>query len=235
MRIQLLRNRACGGGVSRARRRRQSRSRSAQAPLCAPGVQLGNVVVAPLTRWRPDQKEPEVREAIAQRASRRCCQTMPCASSVKVLSRGARTPGWRSARGGEGGRRQDSAPHPVEELGPITILSFPALWSTWSDVKFTLEAVDAADGRALRSIPHHRQKGGAFEARGLEPLQARDGTGAARRDQRAARDCCGKQKARGSDPAGLVSFRLEGQAYFDIASWKFEAIFSMKPSVVSQG
>ena len=28
---------------------------------------------------------------------------------------------------------------------------------------------------------------------------------------------------------------LRGEAYFDIASWKFVAIFSMKPSVVSQG
>ena len=35
-----------------------------QAPLCAPGISLGKVVIAPLTRWRPDQKEPEVRAAM---------------------------------------------------------------------------------------------------------------------------------------------------------------------------
>ena len=41
----------------------------AQAALCAPGVSLGKTVIAPLTRWRPDQKEPAVREAIAEKAT----------------------------------------------------------------------------------------------------------------------------------------------------------------------
>jgi hypothetical protein len=60
----------------------------------------------------------------------------------------------------------------IDELGPIAVVSFPALWSTWSDVQFTLDVVDVATGNVVRSIPHRRQKGGAFEMRGLEPLQA---------------------------------------------------------------
>ena len=39
-------------------------------------------------------------------------------------------------------------------------------------MKFTLDAVDVATGQVTRSIPYRRQKGGAFEVRGLEPLQA---------------------------------------------------------------
>jgi hypothetical protein len=39
-------------------------------------------------------------------------------------------------------------------------------------VQFTLDVVDVATGNVVRSIPHRRQKGGAFEMRGLEPLQA---------------------------------------------------------------
>lgn len=144
----------------------------AQAALCAPGVSLGKVVVAPLTRWRADQKEPEIREAIAMKAIEAVLPAMPCATSVKVMPV---LPDTQSvARLSEA--RRDGATSVVfiriDELGPIAILSFPALWSTWSDVKFTLDAVNAANGETLRSIPHRRQKGGAYEVRGLDPLQA---------------------------------------------------------------
>lgn len=143
-----------------------------QAPVCAPGASLGKVVVAPLTRWRADQKEPELREAIAMKAIEAAVPGMPCATGVKVLpiapdvSSAARLAEARSD-----GAETAILIH-IEELGPIAILSFPALWSTWSDVKFTLDVVDVVTGSVRRSIPHHRQKGGAFEMRGLEPLQA---------------------------------------------------------------
>lgn len=142
-----------------------------QAPLCAPGISLGKVVIAPLTRWRPDQKEPEVRAAIARKAIEAVAPAISCASSAKVL--GVATEAGSSdavAAAKAEGAATVLLIH-IDELGPITILSFPALWSTWSDVKFTLDAVDAQTGANLRSIPHRRQKGGAFEARGLDPLQ----------------------------------------------------------------
>ncbi len=143
----------------------------AQAPLCAPGVALGKVAIVPLTRWRPDQKEPEVREAIAQKAVANLASEISCASSVNVLSIAVDSMSADML----GKARADGAKTAllirIEELGPIAVLSFPALWSTWSDVKFTLDAIDVQTGASLRSIPHRRQKGGAFEARGLEPLQ----------------------------------------------------------------
>ena len=144
----------------------------AQAALCGPGVSLGKVAVAPLTRWRADQKEPEVREVIAMKAIEAVLPAMPCASGVTVMSI---LPDAQSvARLSEA--RRDGVKTIVfiriDELGPIAILSFPALWSTWSDVSFTLDVVDVASGGAQRSIPHRRQKGGAYEVRGLEPLQA---------------------------------------------------------------
>ncbi|MFT3726038.1 MAG: hypothetical protein QM773_20935 [Hyphomonadaceae bacterium] len=144
----------------------------AQAPLCAPGVSLGKVVIAPLTRWRPDQKEPQVRGAIAQKAIEAVATAISCATSVKVLSITAddRSADALAAAGTEGAKT--ALLIHIDELGPIAILSFPALWSTWSDVKFTLDAVDVSTGANLRSIPHRRQKGGAFEARGLDPLQS---------------------------------------------------------------
>lgn len=143
-----------------------------QAALCAPGVSLGKVMVAPLTRWRADQKEPELREAIAAKAIEAVLPAMPCAASVQVMP--VLPDAQAVARLSEA--RRDGTKSVVyiriDELGPIAILSFPALWSTWSDVSFTLDVVDAASGETLRSIPHRRQKGGAYEVRGLEPLQA---------------------------------------------------------------
>jgi len=59
----------------------------------------------------------------------------------------------------------------VDELGPIAIMSFPALWSTWSDVKFELEAIDLASGQTTHRIEQHHKTGGAFQIRGVGPLK----------------------------------------------------------------
>lgn len=144
----------------------------AQAPLCAPGVSLGPILIAPLTRWRPDQKEPEVREAIAKKAIEAVAPAISCASSWKVLDIAPDAGSSAAIAAAKTEGAKTAVLVHIEELGPIAILSFPALWSTWSDVKFTLDAVDVQTGANLRSIPHRRQKGGAFEARGLDPLQA---------------------------------------------------------------
>ena len=208
----------------------------AEAPLCAPGVQLGKVVVAPLTRWRQDQKEPAVREAIAQRALEAVLPAMPCASSVKVLAVAADAQA-ESALPRQRLRARNRVAHPDRRTWPVMVVSFPALWSTWSDVKFTLDAIDVETGALLRSIAHHRQKGGAFEARGLEPLQGE--MEQALRDviwRRALAARPRKQRARGRQTHEPLSCPPErARRYFDIASWKLEATFSMKPSVVSQG
>ena len=142
-----------------------------QAPLCEPGIALGKVVIAPVTRWRPDQKEPAVREAIAQKAIEAVAPTISCATSVSVLPIAANSTSATALATA----RKDGAKTVlfvrIDEVGPIAVLSFPALWSTWSDVKFTLDAVDVQTNANVRSIPHRRQKGGALEVRGLGPLQ----------------------------------------------------------------
>ena len=73
-----------------------------------------------------------------------------------------------------------------------------------------------------------RQTACAYEAVNLDNRE----TGA-----RLALRRCGmrpKQKARRIISDGPSDFSAR-EAYFDMASWKFVAIFSMKPSVVSQG
>ncbi|MEZ6029543.1 MAG: hypothetical protein R3C46_07300 [Hyphomonadaceae bacterium] len=142
-----------------------------QVALCSPGVSLGKVVIAPLTRWRTDQKEPEVREEIARKAIEATAPAITCAASVKVLPIAPDTAAADSLAAAKADGAATALLIRIDELGPIAILSFPALWSTWSDVKFTLDVVDVASGETRRSIPHHRRKGGAFEIRGLDPLQ----------------------------------------------------------------
>lgn len=144
---------------------------TAGSPLCAPGVSLGKVVIAPLTRWRADQKEPQVREAIAEKAIAAVAPSLSCAASIEVLSIAADAQSAERLAAAKAGGAETALLIRINELGPVTIISFPALWSTYSDVQFTLDAIDVQTGETLRSISHQRRKGGAFEVRGLDPLQ----------------------------------------------------------------
>ncbi len=142
-----------------------------QSALCSPGVSLGKVLVAPLAGWRHDQKEVEARQDIALHAIEAVTPVMPCAASTKILPI---VPNSQADTRIVQARLEGATSIVfirLEELGPVAVLSFPTLWSTWSDVKFTVDAVDVASGETLRSIPHRRREGGAYEGRGTAPLQ----------------------------------------------------------------
>jgi hypothetical protein len=140
-------------------------------PICGLATRLGAVAVVPLTHWRPDQKEPPVREAIAQRALENAFRSTPCAASTKVLALSPDTA--RDARLAEAkaSGANTAILVTVQELGPIFIISAPVLFSGWSDVKFTVEEVDLSTGATKLKFDHHRKVGGAFNLRGLGPLQ----------------------------------------------------------------
>jgi len=140
-------------------------------PLCSAGVRLGDVQVAPLTHWRPDQKEKEARAEIARKAIEAAFRSTPCAQSVKVLPAAPDTEAAAKIAQAKSEGAETAVLITVHELGPILNLSIPVLWSTWSDVKFDLEAVDAATGEAKFRVEHHRKVGGAFQLRGVGPLQ----------------------------------------------------------------
>ena len=140
-------------------------------PICTASAKLGAAAVVPLTHWRPDQKEPPVREAIAQRALENAFRSTPCAASAKVLAIGPDTA--RDARlvEAKSSGANTAILVTVQELGPIFIISVPVLFSGWSDVKFTIEEVDLSNGATKLKFDHHRKVGGAFNLRGLGPLQ----------------------------------------------------------------
>jgi hypothetical protein len=144
---------------------------SGTPPLCRPGVQLGKVAVAPLTHWRADQKEPPVREAIAEAAMRDAFAGLPCATSVEYLKIRSDSQAQTSVDEAKASGASALVSITVHELGPIFVLSFPALWSGWSDVVFDIDAVDLPSGAQRFSVSRGRRVGGAFEVRGLWPLQ----------------------------------------------------------------
>jgi hypothetical protein len=53
-------------------------------PLCAAGRDLGKVAVIAETGWRADQKEPAVREAMAERAIALAFAALPCGRLVAI-------------------------------------------------------------------------------------------------------------------------------------------------------
>lgn len=145
-------------------------------PVCA-GADIGPVVVAPQTRWRPDQKEPDKREAIATAAIASAFQSLPCARDVRVLPiRPASAPSSSSspslyAAPADAAGARTAVIVTVKELGPIFVVSVPVLWSGWSDVVFDLQVIDIASGRTTLDLTHHRKVGGPWTIRGVGPLQ----------------------------------------------------------------
>jgi hypothetical protein len=146
-------------------------------PLCKPGTSLGKVAVVPLTRWRADQKEPAVREAIAEAAINKAFERVPCAQSVTVSAIRPDTDGEAALAAARASGADTAVQVRIEELGPVAVISIPAVWSTWSDVSFNLKAVRLGSGETLLDIGRHRKVGGAFNVRGLAPLQGELETG----------------------------------------------------------
>jgi len=140
------------------------------AALCS-GAPLGKVVVAPLTHWRPDQKEKERREAIAVAAIQSSFAALPCGQVVSIRAIGPDTQAASALSAAKAAGADTLLTIRVKELGPILIISIPALWSTWSDVKFDLKAETLATGAVRMDVARHRKVGGAFAVRGVGPLQ----------------------------------------------------------------
>lgn len=130
---------------------------------------LGRVAVLPETRWRPDQKEPEVREAIVWRALDEVFGGTP--GVVRPLATYSLEPEAMTLAREAGAGTETAIFLQVQELGPILLLSLPVLWSGYSDVKLRFRAVRVPSGEVLLDVQRRRQVGGPFEVRGLWPLQ----------------------------------------------------------------
>ena len=146
-----------------------------QPPLCAGTARdLGTVEVYPQTAWRPDQKEPARRAAIAASAIERAFQTLPC-GRLATIHPVDRPRDWHEgeiSRTARAARTDTIILIQVRELGPHFVISLPALWSGSTEVRLRFRAIDAASGRVLLDIERRRSVGGAYAIRSVDDLEA---------------------------------------------------------------
>jgi hypothetical protein len=128
-------------------------------PLCAGELDLGTVSVVAETSWRADQKEPRVREAMAERAIVRAFAALPCGRVVAI------TPIAAAPQRAAAVDADTLVRVRIEELGPQVILSLPVLWRVNSDVRLQLSATATVSGETLLDLDHRRTVGGPFTLR----------------------------------------------------------------------
>lgn len=136
-------------------------SQVGEPPLCAPGVDLGEVSVALSFRWRPDQKEPREREQMARQAIAKVFGTLRCGRFGGFVPPDAGVPS------GAAGTRVELV---VRELGPELLISLPALWSVNADVDYAVTATDLASGKVRLRRSERRRYGGAFRVQGMDAV-----------------------------------------------------------------
>jgi len=134
-------------------------SQVGEPPLCAPGVELGEVTVALSFRWRPDQKEPREREQLARQAIAKVFGPLRCGRFAGYVPPDAGFPA------GAAGTRVELV---VRELGPELLISLPALWSVNADVDYAVTATDLSSGKVRLRRAERRRFGGAFRVQGMD-------------------------------------------------------------------
>ncbi|MFO0773353.1 MAG: hypothetical protein U0172_01640 [Nitrospiraceae bacterium] len=144
-------------------------------PLCLAGTAPLSTVVYWGTEWRPDQKEPERREAAALRGIQDFLSRTDCLAVVALHRRTAeRTQAsdeelLQSARG--------LSPQPerivaivVRELGPRLQIGIPVIVEGGTEVVIDMHVLDATTSASLASTHTQWRHGGPFVIKGVSTL-----------------------------------------------------------------
>lgn len=151
-----------------------------QAPLCgSASAASASASVAVLwgPLWRPDQKEPPLREATALKGIQQFFATQRCLKDVAIQ---------RIAIPAQGERLSDAAlldmaktltPHAdkvilivVRELGPKLRIGLPTLVEGGTEVVVDVRVVDAQRQAREATVQTHWQMGGPFYVKGVKTL-----------------------------------------------------------------
>ena len=146
-------------------------------PLCKAGAQKLSALVYWGPHWRPDQKEPERREAAALRGIESFFTNSECIAKVDVhrLSGGSTA----EVPPDEALLRQASAGTPradkvlvivVRELGPILRIGIPWIAEGGTEVVLELRLLDVPTSTAQANVRTHWWNGGTFVIRGVGSL-----------------------------------------------------------------
>jgi hypothetical protein len=152
----------------------QDQAATGRPPLCHAGRDLGEVVVYPRTAWRPDQKEPERRAAIAASAIGRAFADVPCGfvAEIHAIDEPRDWHESEARRAARGAGTDTIILIQVRELGPHGVLSFPTLVSGSAEVVLHVRAIDVNADQTLLDIERRRTVGGAYVVESVDDLEA---------------------------------------------------------------
>lgn len=147
------------------------------SPLCKlPDTKLATTVYwTPI--WRPDQKEPPLREAAALRGMQRFFQSASCLSPVTIERLPA--PANDQAPSDEALLQRALAAQPdadrvvlvvVRELGPKLWIGLPMIVEGGTEVVLDVRVLDTKNKTPLADVHTHWQNGGKFVIKGVKTL-----------------------------------------------------------------
>jgi hypothetical protein len=138
-------------------------------PLCPEGSVQRSALVYWTTQWRPDQKEPALREAAALRGIERFFGDLSCIADIRRNSGGIPSDAELL--------RPAGAPVPdrivfivVRELGPKLVIGIPAIVEGGTEVLIDVRVLDVRGARSLAEVQTHWQHGGTFVIKGVKSL-----------------------------------------------------------------
>ena len=146
-------------------------------PLCKPGAEKVLTLVYWGPQWRPDQKEPERREAAALRGIESFLTNSECLARVDVR----RLPGGSAAEvpSDDALLKQASAAAPkpekvllivIRELGPVLRIGIPSIVEGATEVVLELRLLDVPTSTAQANVRTHWSNGGTFVIKGVGSL-----------------------------------------------------------------
>ena len=128
-------------------------------------------------QWRPDQKEPPLREAAAERGMALYFQALPCANQVRIhrLNQDEAQTQLTADQALALARTKGDAPDKVvllrvRELGPKLRIGLPTLVEGGTEVVLEAHVVQAQPASTLATRRMHWQKGGPFYIKGVKSL-----------------------------------------------------------------
>ena len=118
------------------------------------------VLVVWNTRWRPDQKEPEKREAAAWQGIQQFFIRLSCRTEIRGAEAiPADTAGFSKV-----------VSITVRELGPVLKIGLPVPVEGGTEVVFDSKVIDGRSGKSLAELRTHWQNGGPFVVKGVRTL-----------------------------------------------------------------
>lgn len=173
----LLAAAACVAVVGCASTKVQTSGRALRAPLCEPSKPKLSALVLWGPRWRPDQKEPQLREAAALRGIVEFFDSTGCLSDVDVRRYADDSSAPVPTDDQLLRIAQESKPLPdrvvlvvVRELGPRLEFGIPTLVEGSTEVVLDVRVLDAKAAATLAEVRTYWRNGGTFVVRGVGSL-----------------------------------------------------------------